>query len=116
MSGHDGGETYALGTGAATTRSRLRPRFHTVRGIPTPPAFLLCLTRPEARSPRSPLAVPFAAHAQLIPPHLRVLAVNGVNIPWNAFLSVQANKSKGEVAKIEVDDKVKTSVEEKLRV
>ncbi|GFZ48201.1 Protein SYM1 [Saitozyma sp. JCM 24511] len=30
----------------------------------------------------------------LIPLHLRLLYVNAINIPWNTFLSIQANKGK----------------------
>ena len=45
-----------------------------------------------------------------------MLAVNGVNIPWNAFLSLQAAKGKGETIKIDVDETVHGGVEKKLRV
>jgi protein Mpv17 len=31
---------------------------------------------------------------QLIPLHLRLLYVNAINVPWNTFLSIQANKGK----------------------
>jgi protein Mpv17 len=62
------------------------------------------------------LSIGSADNAQLIPAHLRVLAVNGVNIPWNAFLSLQAAKGKGETTKIEVDETVHGGVEKKLRV
>lgn len=41
----------------------------------------------------------------LVPPHMRLLFVNGVNIPWNAFLSLQANQ--GKSATTEVKEAVK---------
>jgi hypothetical protein len=33
-------------------------------------------------------------HLQLVPLQYRLLVINGVNIPWNAFLSLQNAKSK----------------------
>jgi len=41
-------------------------------------------------------------HMQFIPLQYRLLAINGVNIPWNAFLSLQNAKPK-QVAKAEAD-------------
>ena len=44
------------------------------------------------------------AHKQgLVPLQYRLLVINGVNIPWNAYLSIQANKGKSAAPK-RVDD------------
>jgi protein Mpv17 len=53
---------------------------------------------------------------QIIPPHLRVLAVNAVNVPWNTFLSLQAAKGKGDEVEVKVGDKVKVDVKKPLSV
>ncbi|RSH87741.1 Protein required for ethanol metabolism [Apiotrichum porosum] len=39
------------------------------------------------------LFVPFQAVNMIIPPAYRVLAINAVNIPWNAYLSLQNAKA-----------------------
>ena len=45
---------------------------------------------------------------QLVPLQYRLLVINGVNIPWNAYLSIQANKGKTE----ETVDRIKNKVKE----
>ncbi|KAL7423907.1 Protein required for ethanol metabolism [Cryptotrichosporon argae] len=49
--------------------------------------------------------IPFQIFNMFVPLQYRLLAINGVNIPWNAFLSLQNAKSKGaepaKAAKIE---------------
>ena len=51
---------------------------------------------------------------QLVPPHLRVLAVNAINVPWNTFLSLQAAKGKHDVVEAKVGDKVVVDVKKSL--
>ncbi|KAI9633587.1 uncharacterized protein MKK02DRAFT_38245 [Dioszegia hungarica] len=61
--------------------------------------------------------IPFQAiNLGIIPPHLRVLAVNAVNVPWNTFLSLQAAKGKGDEVEVKVGDKVKVDVKKPLSV
>jgi len=42
-----------------------------------------------------------------VPLQYRLLVINGVNIPWNAYLSLQANQSKTRETVQEVAEKFK---------